>query len=287
VRSMAPERVTVTITSSAGEDTPLTVQDAMQQILDFFDLLSAAGGEDRSTISWRLVSISMSSPIRATAEAFSEVPGVPAEATARREKEALLHAFGEFEQQRVPDWMGKVTLTRAKALLTRNMDAIARTDVDFEIGDNVVSIVPRLARVAVATIEDAERKEIEAQDDFSRTEIGSFEAYVIGLTTHYNRPAVEVRERQGDSSIKCPLTSSLAEKVGNEHRWAEVWTNQRVLVSGRVTYRKDGRVAGCDVFEIYTLNPPPIALADIVDPNFTGGRDATTYLRSLWSADVG
>ena len=284
---MAPERVTVTITSSAGEDAPLTVQDAMQQILDFFDVLSAAGGDNRSTISWRLISISMNSPIRATAEAFSEVPGVPAEPTARREKEALLHAFSELEQQRVPDWMGKSTRTSAKALLTRNMDAIARTDVDFEIGDNVFSIVPRLARVAVASIEDAERKETQAQDDFSRTEVGSFEAYVIGLTRHYNRPAVEVRERQGDTSIKCPLTSTLAARIGNEHRWAEVWSNQRVLISGRITYRKDGRVAGADVFDIYTLNPPPIVLGDVADPNFTGGRDAATYIRSLWSADVG
>ena len=71
---MAPERVTISIVSSAGEDGPLTVDDATRQILDFFEMLSAAGGEDGKLISWRLVSVSMRSPLSVTAEPFSDVP---------------------------------------------------------------------------------------------------------------------------------------------------------------------------------------------------------------------
>ena len=90
---MAPERVTVTISSSAGESEPLTVTDAMRQILDFFDLLATAGGKDGNLISWQLVAISMNSPLKATAQAISRVPGVLAEPIARREKAAVRHSL--------------------------------------------------------------------------------------------------------------------------------------------------------------------------------------------------
>lgn len=284
---MAHERVTVTISSSAGEDTPLTVEDAMRQILDFFALLSAAGGEDQDKVAWRLVSISMNSPLRATAEAFPTVPGIPAEPIARREKEALIRAFIDLEQRQIPEWMDRPARDRARALLARNTEGIARTDVDFYVGENVVSIVPRLARNAIEGIAEAEDQVKPTQEDLSRTEIGSFEAYVIGLTTHYGKPAVEVREKRGDGSVKCPLSAELAERIGQQHRWAEVWNNQRVLVSGRITFRKDGRVGGADVFDIIPVTAVPIGIDAIADPNFTGGLEPETYIRSLWGADIG
>jgi hypothetical protein len=78
VTDIAAERVTVTVFSSAGDSGALLVEDAMRQILDFFALLNAAGGDESALISWQLEEISMKSPLRATAVAVSRQPGIEA-----------------------------------------------------------------------------------------------------------------------------------------------------------------------------------------------------------------
>src|ERR1700730_10720068 len=93
---MDPESVTVTIVSNTGEDGALSVEDAMCQILDFFALLAAAGGEDAYLVSWPLVDVSMKSPLRATAVAISRVPGIEAAPIARTEKLRLARSLDDI-----------------------------------------------------------------------------------------------------------------------------------------------------------------------------------------------
>jgi len=69
-------RITVTVESSLGEDGPLTVEDGLGQILDFFDLMTVAGDHFTQGVGWSLVSVTKNSPLMATAEAFSTHPGV-------------------------------------------------------------------------------------------------------------------------------------------------------------------------------------------------------------------
>jgi len=141
VTGMAPERITVTITSSIGEDAPLTVNDAMRQILDFFGLLSAAGGDEASLIAWQLVDISMHSPLRATAEAVPTTPGVIVEPIARREKFALAVSIEALvTKSAIPSWMDRPARDRAKALFARNTNGIGRTDILLEEGVPVLTI---------------------------------------------------------------------------------------------------------------------------------------------------
>jgi hypothetical protein len=66
------ERVSITVESSLEHGGDLTVQDAMRQVLDFFDVVASAANDDaRSGISWRLVSATTNSPYTAIAEAVS------------------------------------------------------------------------------------------------------------------------------------------------------------------------------------------------------------------------
>jgi hypothetical protein len=166
---MAPERVTVTIQSRAGRDAPLTVHDAMHQILDFFDLLSSAGGNESGLVSWRLVDVSMKSPLSATAEAFSEVAGVFAEPIARREKAALASSIVDLSiKGTLPQWMDSQSLNKAREFFKRNMNGIGLTEIYFDENVPPLTIGDKIAFVALRAIERSEQALADKEIDLSR-----------------------------------------------------------------------------------------------------------------------
>jgi hypothetical protein len=280
---MAPERVTVTIRSSTGEEAPLTVQDAMRQLLDFFDLLSAAGGEEGKVISWRLVEVSMASPLSATAEAFSDVPGILAQTIARQEKDQVSQLFREItEQGQVPQWMDDATRTKARAFFNRNLNGIGRTDIKFDDRAPLVIVVERSARAAIAAFETADRFETE---DLSRSEMGSVEGNVIRLETYHGQPALRIQERLHGTQIPCVLSAALAENIGHHHDWAEVWTGRRVLVTGELRFRSAGHIGRVYATNIHPIDETNLTYEDISDPHFTNGLSAQEYLSHLWEED--
>ena len=284
LKTMVPEQVTVTIRSSAGGEAPLTVQDAMRQILDFFDLLSAAGGEDGKAVSWRLVAVSMASPLSATAQAFSDAPGILAEIVARQEKDQLSQLFHEVtEKGRVPEWMDYVTRVKARAFFNRNLNGIGRTDIKFDEEAPLTVIVERSARAAISAFERSERAE--AEDDLSRAEIGSVEGKIIRLDTYHGQPAIRLQERLQGWQFPCVLSPSLADQIGHQHDWAEVWTGRRVQVSGQILFRAAGHIGRVYATDIKPIDEPILAYADIYDPNFTRGLSARDYLDRLWEED--
>jgi len=284
VKAMAPERVTVTIRSSTGEEAPLTVQDAMRQILDFFDLLSAAGGEEGKVVSWRLIAVSMTSPLSATAQAFSDAPGILAETVARREKNQLSHLFREItEQGDVPEWMDDATRAKARAFFNRNLNGIGRTDIKFDEEAPLTIIVERSARTAISAFERSERAE--AEDDLSRSEIGSIEGNIIRLDRYHGQAAIRLQERLHGWQFPCVLSPSLADNIGPQHDWAEVWTGRRVQVSGRILFRPAGHIGRVYATDIKPIDERRLTYADISDPNFTNGLSARDYLNQLWEED--
>jgi hypothetical protein len=268
---MVPERVTLTIRSSAGEDAPLTVDDATRQILDFFEMLSASGGPEGTRVSWRLVDISMKSPLKLTAEPFSDDPGIPVQAVARREKRALAESFREMTTVgRVPDWMDRPVRRRAQSFFARHTRSIGRTDVLLDESAPPIIIIPQNAAIAETALAKEPADPPPARN-LTRTEIGSIDGQVTDTTTYYGHPAVRIRERVTEADVVCVLSASLAERVGVQHNWRDVWQGRRVLVSGEISYRADGAIARIQATDISTIDTRPLEYSDIVDPNFTGG----------------
>jgi hypothetical protein len=287
---MASEKVTVTITSSIGEDAPLTVNDAMRQILDFFELLQAAGGDEASLISWQLVDISMKSPLHATARAVAKTPGIVPEPIARREKARLAESLQSLaKRSAVPDWMDANARQKVSHIFERNLNGIGRTDIQFNDNEPVQIIVSNVARTALETLRRHEAiEQLQAQQlDLSRKEYGSIEGDVLETTTHYGHPAIRVRERLTGEELVCILSDELAAKSGPQHSWSEVWGNKRVLVTGQITYKKDGKIGQVNAIEIETIEAPRLTYRDIADPNLTGGLSAVDFLNSLWDEGVG
>ena len=257
----------------------------MRQILDFFDLLSAAGGGDADTISWRLVRISMQNPLQATAEAFSHIPGVAPEPIARKEKEQLASSIEQITiAHRVPEWMDDASRAKARDFFARNANGIGRTDIVFDEGQPTKVIVDSTARAALAALKS--EPELPPEIELSRTEAGSIEGYVTQLTTHYHRPAATVRERRTGNYVLCVLSDELAEKIGHQHDWSEIWTGRRVVVPGKITYRRDGTITRVFAKDIHVIESHSISYEDIIDANFTPGLSPADYLGRLREGDV-
>lgn len=259
----------------------------MRQILDFFALLAAAGGEQTSLIDWQLVEVTMRSPLRATAQAVPNLPGIAAEPIARREKIALASSIAAMvRSEPIPDWMDEPTRERARALFARNMNGIGRMAIQFEDDAPLTIIDQNRARIAVETI-DSERRVYLPEEDRSRIEMGSVEGDVLLTGPYRGQPAIQLRERLSGADVWCIFTPEVAESIGPNHSWAETWRNRRVLVSGAINYGRDGLIRRVNVSSLRDIDPRPLSYGEVADPNFTGGLAASEYIESLWEEDVG
>jgi hypothetical protein len=285
---MALERVTITVRSNIGDEGSLTVQDALRQVLDFFDLLIAAqGDDDGQAVAWHLADISMHSPLTATGEPHALKPGVPVEVIARRGKESVKSALRSLSAGSVPPaWMrNREARNKAKNILKRNTNGVGRTDINFDDESPVEIIVEKTARAGLNALERTELEEQAAEADLSRTENGSIEGEITDTTTHYGHPAIKIRERLTKDEITVTLSRDLAERAGRVHNWSEVWAGKRVLVTGEISYGKTGAISRVFARDIQTIDPEPLRFEDIANPNFTAGRSIAEHLESLWSGE--
>lgn len=286
---MPAERVTITVRSNIGDEATLTVQDALQQVLDFFDLLmSAQGTDDGNAVAWHLADISMHSPLTATGEPHAVRPGVPVEMIARRGKDSVKSALQRLTAGDLPpSWMSHEARAKARNLLKRNTNGVGRTDINFDDESPVEIIVEKTARVGLLALEKADLEEQVAQLDLSRKENGSVEGELIEATTYRGAPAVRIRERLTKGDVACTLSRELADRVGHLHNWQEVWAGKRVLVIGEITYNKNGEIGHILATDIENIDPIPLRFEDFANPRFTGGRTIDDHLAELWSGEDG
>ena len=71
-------------------------------------------------------------------------------------------------------------------------------------------------------------------------EYGSIEGHILAALNYYNSPAVRVRNALTREEMVCVFDKNTAPEIGAGHTLDEVWTGQRVLVSGRIDYDKAG-----------------------------------------------
>jgi hypothetical protein len=232
---MAPERVTISIISSAGEDAPLTVDDATRQILDFFEMLSAGIGEEGKLVSWRLVEVSMDSPLSITAEPFSDMPGIVADEIARREKASLANWIGEaVTRGRVPEWLPQPVRRRAQSFFERNTTRIGRTVIKLDDEHPPIVVVERTARAAISALAAAPAQE--PAPDLTRTEVGSIEGYVLEVTTYRGRLAVRIKERITDVEVVSTIGAMCCTEGGfSSPERSPIAMTAQSFVSGRPT----------------------------------------------------
>jgi hypothetical protein len=282
------ERVTITVRASAMHPDILSVQDAMRQVLDYFDLLLPEGQGDQNLV-WNLSLASTNSPLTVVGEPVSLVPDIDVSIIARAQRALIAEQFRELATGERPS--RKLTPNKRETmrrLFKRNMNGIGRTDAIFDATDNPVIITPTIAEIAIRVL-SSEEKEFDSfvLEDRVREEVGSIEGLLLDVGTDYNQPALLVKERKTGQDIWCRIAPELKHKISEEARFEDVWDRQRVLVRGRISHDSDGKITRVKAHSVERITPRQMTINDIKDQDFTGGLLATEYLEKLREGDLG
>lgn len=285
------ETVTIVIHPSGTDADNLTVADAMQQVLDTFELLSKAEIKDPSsgaTVVWRLERASTNSPLTVEATPVSSNPEIPVD---RQAINAIL-AFQEginsvLHAESKPKWIDQESEGTLKRILARNLNGIGRTDIFSDYHKAATSIDHRSAQRAQNYLDVLAAEEALKVEDLTRKEYGSIEGHVTDATTWHGRPAFRMRARLSGKELICILSKTAAATIGDEHNWSEVFKRQRVLVSGICHYNSAGTVVRVDVDTITAIKPREVTISELRDTNFAAGRTPSDHLRLIWGDENG
>lgn len=269
-----PERVKLTVRASGAHPDVLTVQDAMRQVLDLFDML-ASGVEGVPGVEWKLVSASTNSPFHLAGEAVSLEPSVDVSVVARNQKQSLAKSLREVVRGEVPtnpDFQVKT----AKRFFDRNLNGVGFTEIDFDLGEPIV-VTPTIALEAYRVLD---AKKPTGLFDFRspRDEIGSVEGTLQEVKTHWNHPAVKIADNRNKEQVWCRLNAELQAVFQDKATYSDFWHHRRVIVRGRIKYADDGSISYVLAHDIQRIDARDVSLDSIKDPDFTGGLSVGEYL---------
>lgn len=279
---MKPRKITVE--PSAQHPGILEVRDAMQQVIDFFDLLTDEG---QSNVVWNLTFASTNSPftaegspvdLRTHAGAYSLI--APHLAVIDRGLQRI--SAGEPLDDDFPAEKREL----ATNLLKRNMNGIGRTRI--EVNNQVISLVPDNARRALEAIQGtADQTYDYLFSSFARNEVGSIEGRIVDLGTDYEEPAVKLREHRTGREIQCRVSPQAQEEIKTSLTAGDVWQHRRVRVRGVLKYDAAGKIVRVYDGRLSYIDPADVRIEDLRDEGFTGGLPAYEYLDRLRDGTLG
>lgn len=284
------ERITIIVEPSLEHGDVLTVQDAMYQVLDFIEVVAAAASDDaHPKVGWKLLSATTNSPFTAIAEAFSVDPDWPViDQYAREAKSRVDGAFRTVsETGELPGWLAEGDRRRFERIFQRNLNGVGRTSCRFDDETAPIVIVERRARKTLEKIQHAEARRKAAAPDLSGEELGSIDGDVVEATTHYGRPALRICDRLTNARLICVIPADIAERVGREHDWRDVWSGQRVRISGRIKRNVAGDITLITADGVTEIKPEEVRINEVTDPNITGRKGVREYLDELWDGAIG
>ena len=279
---MRPLRITVE--PSAKYPDVLDVRDAMQQVMDFFDLLRGD-----SNVVWNLTFASANSPftaegapvdLRTNAAAY----GLVAPYVERIERGIARIEAGEPFDDDFPD----DKLDIAVRMLKRNLNGIGSTAIDFGGDKPQVKIEPATAERSLNVIQgsgDVLYDYLFAT--FARKEVGSIEGRILDLGTDYDEPALRIKEHRTNREIWCRVDEAAREDIERMLTAGDVWQHRRVRVRGVLNYDPAGKIVRVFEGRIAYIQPKDVAIDDLHDPEFAEGMAPYEYLDKLRENDFG
>lgn len=278
----------ITVQASADRPDVLDIRDAMQQVLDFFDLLTA--DEDKESLVWKLTLATTNSPFRAEAEAVSVRAGVDIRAIAAARINEASEFMSTLGRGEAPNrQISQRRRSAAKRFWRRNTMGIGMTVVTFDVpkvADLVVT--PDIAALALEASDREERQEFDYLPHArERTEHGSVEGVLVDVRTDYNQPAVHIIERKSGKEIACRVDQAVIDEIANAASFRDVWEHRRVSVRGRIAFDQQGKIIRVYARSITPIKPRTMTLRDIEDPDFTGDLTITEYIEKLREGALG
>jgi hypothetical protein len=284
---MECKSIKLVIHPTVSDQENLTVGDAMQQVLDYFNLLdkAAAGlGGNATNIIWELQSASANSPFTIEAKAVSRDPGQPVEEEAFASISLLADCFNRvLHGDRPPDWMDVDARTLLEGLLKRNSNGIRQTDFYFPGSVEPMIIEANSAKRAVASLNAksivGEREDI----DMRHTEMGSIEGRITQLRSYNGKPAIWLKTHLEPKEIPCIFVDrDVCQLICATRNWEQVYENRRVLIPGVLFYDRNGRLSKVEISgKILDIDPIPVNYNELYDPDFSDGLSAEEHLNRL------
>lgn len=280
------ERVVISVDPGATELSQ-KVQDVFGHVLDLFDLLANSGQIDDDTVAWRLVSVSMNSPLTIIAEAIASrpAPGVTIDRVARAQRERFSSNISELKRGRVPDvWRGPREVKRISRAFSASQPATTRVLVPDD-GKQVecVEVLP----IDLPVVEQALRVAAAEAVPRPKDQRGSIEGQIVEVGMFYNQPAIKIRERKSHSEVWCTVTAAHREQVSSETNFEDVWNGRRVLVEGLLQYDSSGVLSRVFVDTVHVTEPREVPVEALGDPKFTQGLGAAEYLERFREGTLG
>ena len=280
---MKPLRITVE--PSASHPDVLDVRDAMQQVLDFFDLLTDRTNRD---VVWNLTFASTNSPfvaegqpvdLRTNAGAYSAI----AQHISMVERAFQRMAAGEPLESDFPADKAKI----AENFLERNLSGIGRTECDFGSDEPVIEFRPQIAERSLSVI----RNETDVLHNylfstFSRREYGSVYGRIVHIGMHYDKPAIHILEHISNREIWCQVDNAAREEMERNITAGDVWKHRRVRVRGQISYDASGKISRVYDASVFCVNNKEASIDDLHEPDFTEGLSPYQYIEKLRENDV-
>lgn len=283
------ERVVISV-DPGPTDASMRVQDVFGHVLDLFDLLGHSGQADDSEVAWRLVSVSMNSPLTVVAEA---VPVHPVAASnfadvARKQKRQFASNVAELKRGRVPDdWRGKNEVKRVARAFSKARPSTTRVQIEESSSTRPNPVAVEVTPVDLVAVESAlELAELEATPK-PKDQFGSVEGHLLEVGTFYNQPAIKLRERKSRLEVWCTVSEAHRQQVAEETNFEDVWAGRRVMVEGMLSYDRTGTLARVWADAVHVIEPRSVDANDLRDPNFTQGLGGSDYLDRFREGTLG
>ncbi len=270
--------VQISISPSKSGSGNLTIQDAMQQVWDFFELLS---DEDNQHILWVLEDARFNSPLVITGKPIdiktNELAYDVAEPVIRDIASAITNLSS---LQSRPDNLSGNKLRKVSQLLERNTNGIEMTEYNFGNGIEPVTIDHNSAERSLKLLHQS--SELEAlMAPFAIQGYGSITGSLIQLGTYYNKPAIYVRDFNSGDDIWCQVDEFTITEMEEKIRAKEVWGRRDIRVRGMLDFDDKGKLTHIFDGQVSYLNRKQVSLDELHDPDFSEGLPSEEYIERL------
>ncbi len=279
-------KVSITIEASPEHPGILTVQDALLQALDFFNMLT---DEAMPNVVWNLTLASTNSPLtvegepvdlRTQAGAFTAVEQRVAIVERNFERVASGLNFDEtFPREK---------LENARKFLKRTTNGIGATIAKFSDVAKPITIREPVAR---RYFEEVEKPALSLHSYlFARTarhERGSIEGRIVEIGTDYDVPAILLTESKSGRQIWCRIDASSELELAENMKAGDAWGHRRARVRGVLHFDESGKVLRVVDGAVAFIEPRSVNADEIVDRSFTEGYTVAEYLDRLREGEFG
>ena len=280
--------ITFQVTGHATDTDAPTVDDLLDQLRDYFDILKgvekAVAENGIVEIEWRIINASKTSPLAIEAAPFARRYAMNIDRRAEvvvantARGMSLLQTGGER-----PPVFTETVLTKAERLFERVTNGLSETVVDYGPDLPSMKLTRGNAYTAAAHVQQILKPPAKVY-----TEIGSVEGIAHGFDRDSRGyPYLKFKYRLTGEEINCRLFGQALQEI-ETRQIRDLLKNCRVQLTGTIYFKALGRISRMDADTVRFLRSSSELpdVDDILDENFTGGLGSEEYLERICDGDL-